>query len=57
MSADRAIASHSWAVACWEKAELREALTGCDRILNDEFSDYPEKSLYAIGIVDEAKKL
>jgi F-type H+-transporting ATPase subunit beta len=31
-------------------------LAGCDRILNDEFSDYPEKSLYTIGTIDEAKK-
>ncbi|AHJ26794.1 F0F1 ATP synthase subunit beta [Nodularia spumigena CS-584] len=32
---------------------LADALTGCDRILNDEFSDYPERSLYMIGTVDE----
>jgi len=24
--------------------------------LNDEFSDYPEKSLYMIGGIDEAKR-
>ncbi|HBE32217.1 MAG TPA: F0F1 ATP synthase subunit beta, partial [Cyanobacteria bacterium UBA11368] len=37
--------------------ELEDALEGCDRILNDEFSDYPEKALYTIGKIDEAKKL
>lgn len=36
--------------------ELEAALSGCDRILNDEFSDYPEKALYMIGKIDEAKK-
>ena len=35
---------------------LEDALQGCERILNDEFSDYPEQSLYMIGKVDEAKK-
>ena len=34
---------------------LEAALDGCDRILNDEFSDYPEQSLYMIGGFDEAK--
>ena len=33
---------------------LDVALTGCDCILNDEFTDYPEQSLYMIGSVDEA---
>jgi len=33
-----------------------DALEGCARILNDEFSDYPEKSLYLIGDIDEAEK-
>ena len=37
--------------------DLEAALEGCDRILNDEFSDYPEKSLYMIGTIDEAKKV
>jgi F-type H+-transporting ATPase subunit beta len=36
--------------------DLNDALEGCERILNDGFSDYPEKSLYMIGKVDEAKK-
>ncbi len=30
------------------------ALHGCQRILNDEFSEHPEKALYMIGEVDEA---
>ncbi|MGN6554669.1 MAG: F0F1 ATP synthase subunit beta [Verrucomicrobiota bacterium] len=32
-----------------------EALSGCERILRDEFQDYPESALYMIGTVDEAK--
>jgi F-type H+-transporting ATPase subunit beta len=36
--------------------DLEDALGGCERILNDEFSDYPERSLYMIGKIDEAKK-
>ncbi|MDP2984949.1 MAG: F0F1 ATP synthase subunit beta [Candidatus Latescibacter sp.] len=35
---------------------LNDALDGCERILNDEFADYPEKALYMIGTVDEVKK-
>ncbi len=34
---------------------LKDALDGCERILNDEFKDYPESALYMIGAVDEAK--
>ncbi|MBE5231428.1 MAG: F0F1 ATP synthase subunit beta [Microcystis aeruginosa PMC 728.11] len=37
--------------------ELEAALAGCDRILQDEFSDYPEKALYMIGTIDEAVKV
>jgi F-type H+-transporting ATPase subunit beta len=33
--------------------ELDDALEGCDRILQDEFSDYPEKALYMIGSIDD----
>lgn len=33
---------------------LEDALTGCERILRDEFKDYPESTLYMIGKVDEA---
>jgi len=38
------------------RVSLQEALDGCERILNDEFRDYAENSLYMIGTVDEAKK-
>jgi F-type H+-transporting ATPase subunit beta len=33
---------------------LAETLTGCERILADEFVDYPERALFMIGAVDEA---
>ena len=36
--------------------ELEAALDGCERILNDEFSEAPEKALYMIGDIGEAKK-
>lgn len=32
---------------------LEEVIEGCERILNDEFNDRPERSLYMIGNVDE----
>ena len=32
-----------------------ETLIGCERILNDEFAEYPERALYMIGSIDEAK--
>jgi F-type H+-transporting ATPase subunit beta len=35
---------------------LKDALDGCERILHDEFKDYPESALYMIGAIDEAKK-
>jgi F-type H+/Na+-transporting ATPase subunit beta len=35
---------------------LQDALDGCDRILNDEFSEMPERKLYMIGTIDEAEK-
>lgn len=35
---------------------LKDALDGCERILGDEFKDYPESALYMIGAIDEAKK-
>ncbi len=38
------------------RVTLNETLDGCERILNDEFFDYSENSLYMIGTVDEAKK-
>jgi F-type H+-transporting ATPase subunit beta len=34
---------------------LKNSLDGCERILRDEFKDYPESSLYMIGAIDEAK--
>ena len=34
---------------------LEDALDGCERILNDEFKDYPESALYMIGGISEAK--
>jgi F-type H+-transporting ATPase subunit beta len=33
-----------------------DALDGCERILHDEFKDYPERALYMIGRVEEAKE-
>jgi len=33
---------------------LSDSLDGCERILRDEFKDYPESDLYMIGTVDEA---
>jgi F-type H+-transporting ATPase subunit beta len=33
---------------------LNDALDGCERILHDEFKDYPESELYMIGSIDEA---
>ncbi|MEZ4957505.1 MAG: F0F1 ATP synthase subunit beta [Saprospiraceae bacterium] len=35
---------------------LEDALEGCERILNDEFKDYPEQSFYMIGSIGEVKK-
>ncbi len=34
---------------------LEDALDGCERILQDEFKDYPESALYMIGAINEAK--
>ena len=33
---------------------LRDSLDGCERILHDEFKNYPESALYMIGAVGEA---
>jgi F-type H+-transporting ATPase subunit beta len=33
---------------------LEDALRGCERIIHDEFKDYPERALYMIGAIDEA---
>ncbi len=35
---------------------LKDSLDGCERILRDEFKDYPESGLYMIGVIGEAKK-
>jgi len=35
---------------------LKDSLDGCERILRDEFKDYPESGLYMIGTISEAKK-
>lgn len=35
--------------------KLEDALDGCERILNDEFADFPESSLYMIGGIEEVK--
>jgi F-type H+-transporting ATPase subunit beta len=34
---------------------LKDSLDGCERILHDEFKDYPERGLYMIGPISEAK--
>jgi len=34
---------------------LKDSLDGCERILRDEFKDYPESALYMIGTIGEAK--
>jgi F-type H+-transporting ATPase subunit beta len=35
---------------------LKDALSGCERILRDEFKDYPESAFYMIGAIDEAHR-
>jgi F-type H+-transporting ATPase subunit beta len=35
---------------------LEDSLEGCERILNDEFADRPERALYMIGSIDEAEQ-
>jgi F-type H+-transporting ATPase subunit beta len=34
---------------------LADSLDGCERILKDEFKDYPESALYMIGAIGEAR--
>jgi F-type H+-transporting ATPase subunit beta len=34
---------------------LADALNGCERILDDDYKDVPERALYMIGTIDEAK--
>jgi F-type H+-transporting ATPase subunit beta len=35
---------------------IKDSLDGCERILRDEFKDYPESALYMIGAIDEAQE-
>ena len=37
-----------------EAVSLKDALDGCERILSDEFKDFPENSFYMIGKIEEA---
>ena len=39
-----------------QSVSLKDALDGCERILKDEFKDYPESALYMIGSIDQAKQ-
>lgn len=39
-----------------KNVSLKDALDGCERILNDEFNDYPESDFYMIGTIDEVKQ-
>ena len=39
-----------------QMVSLKDSLDGCERILKDEFKDYPESALYMIGAIDQAKK-
>jgi F-type H+-transporting ATPase subunit beta len=40
-----------------KEVSLKDALDGCERILSDEFKDFPESAFYMIGTIDEAKKM
>lgn len=35
---------------------LKDTLEGCERILNDEFTDYPEQAFYMVGTIQEVQK-
>ncbi len=39
-----------------KEVSLEDALSGCERILADEFKDLPESAFYMIGSIDEAKE-
>lgn len=39
------------------QVSLKDTLEGCERILADEFKDYPESAFYMIGTIDEVKKI
>jgi F-type H+-transporting ATPase subunit beta len=36
--------------------DIADTIEGCERILNDEFSEHPESALYMIGGIGEAKQ-
>jgi F-type H+-transporting ATPase subunit beta len=38
-----------------KEVSLDDTLNGCERILSDEFKDFPESDFYMIGSIDEAK--
>ena len=38
-----------------KEVSLDDALSGCERILSDEFKDFPESAFYMIGSIDDAK--
>ena len=38
-----------------KSVSLADALDGCERVLRDEFKDYPESALYMIGPISEIK--
>lgn len=40
-----------------QQVSLKDTLDGCERILADEFKDYPESAFYMIGTIDEVKKI
>lgn len=37
-----------------KEVNLKDALDGCERILNDEFKDTPEMAFYMVGSIDDA---
>lgn len=39
-----------------KEVSLEDALSGCERILADEFKDLPESAFYMVGTIDEAIK-
>ncbi len=39
-----------------KEVSLEDALSGCERILADEFKDLPESAFYMIGSIDEAQQ-
>lgn len=39
-----------------KSVSLEDALDGCERILRDEFKDFPENAFYMIGSIDEVKR-